>query len=137
MNQINRVTGISQKYDGTLDYGITMYDELPYQRNSDICNAGAIALYSGHIIKYYLCNNQQDEFLINNHDDHIEHILRAISEQEALRRMSEAETADREGASDEITQEQIQTLLEDSEEAENTPDVPPREVENLDDIEDW
>lgn len=134
MNQTNRVAGISQKYDGTLDYGITMYDELPYQRNADVCNSSTVALYSGHIIKYYLCNNKQEEFLINNRDDDIEHILQKISEQEALRRMSAAETVSSEIPSDEITQEQIQTLLEDKEEAE---DVPMKEVENLDDIEDW
>lgn len=134
MNQTNRVAGISQKYDGTLDYGITMYDELPYQRNADVCNSSTVALYSGHIIKYYLCNNKQEEFLINNRDDDIEHILQKVSEQEALRRMSAAETVSSEIPSDEITQEQIQTLLEDKEEAE---DVPMKEVENLDDIEDW
>ena len=34
MTQLNREAGISQKYDGSLDYGIEMYDHLPYKRNS-------------------------------------------------------------------------------------------------------
>lgn len=137
MNQMNRVAGISQKYDGTLDYGITMYDELPYQRDADVCNSSTVALYSGHIIKYYLCNNKQEEYPINNRDDDIELILQKISEQEALRRISEAEALPSEDSSDEITQEQIQTLLEDNEEQEEAPEPPVKHVENLDDIEDW
>ncbi len=137
MNQMNRVAGISQKYDGTLDYGITMYDELPYQRDADVCNSSTVALYSGHIIKYYLCNNKQEEYPINNRDDDIELILQKISEQEALRRISEAEALPSEAPSDEITQEQIQTLLEDNEAQEEAPEPPVKHVENLDDIEDW
>lgn len=34
----------------------SMYDQLPYQRDSDRCNAGAVALYSGNIVKYYRCS---------------------------------------------------------------------------------
>ena len=35
---------------------MSMYDNLPYQRDSDKCNAGALALYSGNILKYYQCS---------------------------------------------------------------------------------
>ena len=66
---------ISNKYDGTLDYRITMYDNLPYKRDSEFCGAQQIALYSGHVIKYYLCINNEDTFKINNHDDNIQEIL--------------------------------------------------------------
>ena len=81
MNTMNRVSGISKKYDSALDYGITMYDELPYKRNADVCNGSTVALYSGHIIKYYLCNNEEDCFLIDNHDDEIGQILLDIQQQ--------------------------------------------------------
>ena len=35
---------------------MSRYDNLPYKRDSDKCNAGAIALYSGNILKYYHCS---------------------------------------------------------------------------------
>ena len=139
MNQTNRVEGISQKYDGALDYGIDMYDHLPYQRDSDICNASTLALYSGHIIKYYLCNNQEEEYPINNRDDEIEEILQKIREKEALRNLSDGDGEVLDVPTEDITEEQIQTLLEDSDQdtAEEEPPAAPTETVNLDDIEDW
>lgn len=141
MNDLNRLDGISQKYDTTLDYGIVMYDHLPYQRDSDVCNESTVALYSGHIIKYYLCKNETECFVIDNRDDQIEGILQHIRQQEALREASaeEEEVAAEPGAV--ITEEQIQSLLEDS--GETTVEEPeeentaPVETVNLDDIEDW
>lgn len=139
MNQTNRVEGISQKYDGALDYGIDMYDHLPYQRDSDICNASTLALYSGHIIKYYLCNNQEEEFRIDNHDDQIEQILQKAREEAALRNLPEQEDEVLDVPTEDITEEQIQTLLEDSQEDMDDGEAAaaPVETVNLDDIEDW
>ena len=139
MNQINRVEGISQKYDGALDYGIDMYDKITYKRDADICNASTLALYSGHIIKYYLCNNQEEEFPIDNRDDQIEQILQKIREQEALRKLPEQGDEVLDTPTEDITEEQIQTLLEDSAEemGEEETTAPPTETVNLDDIEDW
>lgn len=139
MNQTNRVDGISQKYDSALDYGIDMYDKLPYQRDYDLCNASTLALYSGHIIKYYLCNNKEDGFPVDNRDDRIEQILREIREQEALRRLPAQEEEITAAPTQDITEEQIQTLLEDSGEEipEDTEAETPVETVNLDDIEDW
>lgn len=138
MNQTNRVDGTSQKYDATLDYGITMYDNLPYERNSDVCNGSTVALYSGHIIKYYLCNNQETCFSVNNRDDQIECILQKIREEEALRQTEETEPDISAEPVPEITEEQIQTLLEDSgENLSEEVSSAPEEIINLDDIEDW
>jgi hypothetical protein len=144
MKQVNRVAGISQKYDGTLDYGIVMYDNLPYQRNADICNASTVALYSGHIIKYYLCLNQEEEFPINNHDGEIRDILRKI-EQEETKRLTQPETEETSSVpSSDLTDEQIQALTADSGQGE-TPEgshedgtsTTPEHIVNLDDIDDW
>ena len=55
----------SLKYETGLDYPITMYDHLPYQRDSDYCNAEKIGLSTGKIIKYYLCNNETEPLTIN------------------------------------------------------------------------
>lgn len=137
MKQTNRVEGISQKYDSALDYGIEMYDQLPYQRDPDVCNSSTLALYSGHIIKYYLCNNQKEEYPISNRDDQIEQILQKAREEEALRHLEQEDEVLCVPTED-ITEEQIQTLLEDTEEEipEETPEASSDTI-NLDDIEDW
>ena len=139
MIQLNREAGISKKYDGTLDYGIEMYDNLPYQRNSDVCNSSTVALYSGHIIKYYLCNNEEDAYPINNRDDEIQAILRHARE-EAEKRQTENAEPEVIGDPSEITDEQIQALTTDQSSDNDSAEAEPagtQEVVNLDDIEDW
>jgi hypothetical protein len=44
-------------YDSTLEDNLSMYDRLPYCRDSDLCNKEALALISGNVIKYYHYNN--------------------------------------------------------------------------------
>lgn len=139
MIQLNREAGISKKYDGTLDYGIEMYDNLPYQRNSDVCNSSTVALYSGHIIKYYLCNNEEEAYPINNRDDEIQSILRHACE-EAEKRQTEDTEPEVIGDPSEITDEQIQALTTDQSSDNDGTEAEPSgtsEVVNLDDIEDW
>ncbi len=139
MIQLNREAGISKKYDGTLDYGIEMYDNLPYQRNSDVCNGSTVALYSGHIIKYYLCNNEEEAYPINNRDDEIQSILRHACE-EAEKRQTEDTEPEVIGDPSEITDEQIQALTTDQSSDNDGTEAEPSgtsEVVNLDDIEDW
>lgn len=139
MIQLNREAGISKKYDGTLDYGIEMYDNLPYQRNSDVCNSSTVALYSGHIIKYYLCNNEEDAYPINNRDDEIQAILLHARE-EAEKRQTEDAEPEVIGDPSEITDEQIQALTTDQSSDNDGAGAEPadtQEVVNLDDIEDW
>ena len=134
---------ISMKYDHTLDYPISMYDKLPYKRNYDYCNIRHVALYSGHIIKYYLCLNQSEKYPINNRDEQIEEILAAIRLQELDRMNSETMTGIDEPGTDGITQEQIQTLLDDPE--PNTfpdddgdgIDAPEGSVDAFEGVEDW
>lgn len=139
MIQLNREAGISKKYDGTLDYGIEMYDNLPYQRNSDVCNGSTVALYSGHIIKYYLCNNEEEAYPINNKDDEIQSILRHARE-EAEKRQTEDTEPEVIGDPSEITDEQIQALTTDQSSDNDGTEAEPAgtpDVVNLDDIEDW
>lgn len=139
MIQLNREAGISKKYDGTLDYGIEMYDNLPYQRNSDVCNGSTVALYSGHIIKYYLCNNEEEAYPINNRDDEIQSILRHACE-EAEKRQTEDTEPEVIGNPTELTDEQLQALTTDQPSDKEDSDAEPAgtpEVVNLDDIEDW
>ena len=139
MIQLNREAGISKKYDGSLDYGIEMYDNLPYKRNSDVCNEGSVALYSGHIIKYYLCNNEEEAYLIDNKDDEIQAILRRAREEAEKRQTDDAEPEVL-GDPTELTDEQLQALTTDQPSDNEDSDAEPAgtpEVVNLDDIEDW
>lgn len=138
---------ISNKYDGTLDYRITMYDNLPYKRDSEFCGAQQIALYSGHVIKYYLCINNEDTFKINNHDDNIQEILSNESKKQ-LKKISEkeSEVIDNDNPNG-ITQEQIKTLLDDPDvsanssadlQSDNTPDDSLNNTVNaFEGVEDW
>ena len=139
MIQLNREAGISKKYDGSLDYGIEMYDNLPYKRNSDVCNEGSVALYSGHIIKYYLCNNEEEAYLIDNKDDEIQSILRRARE-DAEKRQTDDTEPEVIGDPAELTDEQLQALTTDQPSDNEDTDAEPAgtpEIVNLDDIEDW
>lgn len=131
---------VSQKYDEAMDYHITMYDNLPYKRDPDFCGIQQVALYSGHIIKYYLCLNKEDAYEVCNRDDEIEDILAMAQISEAKRAAAPAtKPASRKDEEAGITQEQIKTLLQDK-------DVPPVSDDNLapensvnafEGIEDW
>ncbi|HBA97527.1 MAG TPA: hypothetical protein DCZ23_05405 [Lachnospiraceae bacterium] len=105
---------VSRKYDEALDFHITMYDNLPYERDADFCGSQQIAMYSGHIIKYYLCLNEDNVFEVNNRDDEIENIL-ATAQQEYVKRKTPAARPSKKKTNEEsgITQEQIRTLLKD------------------------
>ena len=130
---------ISQKYDTALDFHVTMYDKLPYQRDSDYCNVEKLALVSGRVIKYYLYINQPESFSINNKDDEIEDILAKAAVVEnnytSTRKRFVADSS-----SEEVTQEQIQTLLDDQDsffEEDNDIDAPANSVNAFADVEDW
>ncbi|MCD7825358.1 MAG: hypothetical protein LUH14_05275 [Clostridiaceae bacterium] len=138
---------ISQKYDTALDFHVTMYDNMPYQRDSDYCNAEKLALVSGSVIKYYLCLNQPETFLVDNQDEGLEERLAILQQAEKKRRRREI-SADVPKDNTGITQEQIRTLLDDNEnpsrqktnntsfDPDNT-DAPPDAVNAFADVEDW
>lgn len=47
----------TKHYDSSLEYSITMYDNLPYERDESVCGSAHVAVYSGNIIKYYACRD--------------------------------------------------------------------------------
>lgn len=139
---------LSNKYDTALDFHVTMYDNLPYKRDSDYCNVEKVALVSGRVIKFYLCLNQPEYVEIDNKDDMIESILAeaeiAKKQYEAAKRKKLAKTAAESAADD----EQIQTLLDDHEEPlkgydesdveeEDELAAPEDAVNAFADVEDW
>ena len=113
MNNLHMSEILSSKYDVHLDYQITMYDQLPYKRNSDLCGEQHIAMYSGHVIKYYMCDNDNDDFEINNHDDEIKARLAEIEAHTVITPTVEDTSDELMEGPDGISQEQIKTLLDD------------------------
>ena len=136
---------VSHKYDTALDFHVTMYDNLPYQRDSDYCNEQKRALVSGRVIKFYLYMCQPEKFLIDNKDDQIEEILARI--QAAKPKLSSAHKAPKLPSESDsgVTQEQIQTLLEDDashassgkQPEDNSLDAPLNSVNAFANVEDW
>ncbi len=132
---------VSQKYDEAMDYHITMYDNLPYRRDSDFCGIQQVSLYSGHIIKYYLCLNHEDAYEVGNHDDEIEEIL-AVAQKNEAKRMAMPEkkqTGKSKREEQGITQEQIKTLLKDNAAPPASDDnlAPANAVNAFEGVEDW
>ncbi|RKI44222.1 hypothetical protein D7V86_03810 [bacterium D16-51] len=136
---------ISQKYDTALDFHVTMYDNLPYERDSDYCNIEKLALVSGHVIKFYLYYyNQPDTFTIDNKDDRIEEILAKAKTASAGKRPSRMASAVASSEKADVTPEQIQTLLDDRDDMpfedefeEDSTDAPTDAVNAFADVEDW
>lgn len=104
--------------DFSLIDDMSMYDHLPYQRDSDRCNAGAIALCSGNVLKYYRCS-LGEVFELTDIDD-----LAAIKIKEYVKREEERlaaanetseviDTFDEEDSGEELSDEQIASLLAD------------------------
>lgn len=153
MTQPYTVHGLSYKYDSALDFHVTMYDALPYQRDSDYCNAQKLTLHSKSMIKYYLYATKEDAYCIDNKDSRIEEILQEIALQQQKEQQHIPEVLD---APDEdgVTPEQIQSLLEDnasdaleelpdqddfsaSDDDDNDTDAPEDAVNAFAGVEDW
>lgn len=134
---------ISHKYDTALDFHVTMYDNLPYQRDSDYCNIEKVAMTSGKVIKFYLAQHSAEKVVIDNKDETIEEYLMELKlkqqrQIEANRELPAVEN------SDEVTDKQIQTLLNDRDENESSvtdefqeEDPLANSVNAFADVEDW
>lgn len=48
-------TFMIKPYVSTLNDYWAMYDDIPYERDADLCNAQNIRLHSGNVIKSYRC----------------------------------------------------------------------------------
>lgn len=135
---------ISQKYDPSLDFHVTMYDNLPYRRDAEYCNIEKVALYSGKIIKYYLCINQGERRLIDNKDSEIEQILADIKLEEQKRMVQKEPDVVKISEDSDVTPEQIQSLLDDQDisfdeppSEENAIDASEDSINAFSDVEDW
>lgn len=139
---------MSNKYDTALDFHVTMYDNLPYQRDSDYCNIEKIALNSGKVIKYFLYKNQPEAAVINNRDDEMEqYLLELRMKQQRQQELNQEASPTPELPSDDVTDEQIHSLLHDQstnhsssleEGRDDSEDEPLSDTTNpFADVEDW
>ena len=133
MNNLHMSEILSSKYDVHLDYQITMYDQLPYKRNADLCGEQNIAMYSGHIIKYYMCDNKEDSLEVDNHDGEIKTLLADIEANTSVTPTVEDISDNEDDMPEGISQKQVQTLLDDKPEPE---DISVKEFESFDDVPD-
>lgn len=105
---------LSNKYDTALDFHITMYDELPYQRDSDYCGREQIMMHSKKLMKYYVYM-YEDVSVIDNGDETIENYLAELqSGEHGQAKLSGSVQRKIEKNSDEVTDEQIKSLLDDN-----------------------
>ncbi|MDO5521567.1 MAG: hypothetical protein Q4G58_13830 [bacterium] len=79
------------KYDTSLEQQVTIYDQLPYQRNIAICGDDCIRAISGNVVKYATYKQQdpkevpnQDEVILERIREHQEIEQGNNSENEAL-----------------------------------------------------
>lgn len=128
-------------YDASMDYGITMYDQLPYRRDADRCNGSNVTLNSGHIIKYYMYRTSDSYYTINNKDDCIQQILHTAALQEQKRREAEAEPIVEATVQEDDDSGETEAIPAPAEQLpEDTGPEPVKHSEepvNLDDVEDW
>lgn len=101
-------------YDISLEKHVTMYDNLPYKRNYDMCNENTVRYYSGNITKYYLIPPNDNVAIINNHDEDIYAILEKAATVPEQASIPAQIVEDESYISDGITSEQMEHLLSDS-----------------------
>lgn len=138
---------LSNKYDTALDFHVTMYDKLPYERDSDYCNIEKVALNSGKVIKYFLYMNQPEVAMIDNKDEEFEQYLLALQlKHQKQKALNQDVSSVSDLPSDEVTDEQIQTLLDDQDESvpvsfderDSEEDISLEDTTNpFADVEDW
>ncbi|MDO5294586.1 MAG: hypothetical protein Q4F05_17765 [bacterium] len=53
------------RYDASLEKQVTIYDQLPYQRNLAICGNDCIRTFSGNVVKYAMYQEQEPKEVPN------------------------------------------------------------------------
>ena len=127
---------ISNKYDTALDFHVTMYDEMPYQRDSDYCNREKVTMHSNSLIKYYVYMFDQISE-IDNGDGIIEAYLSELLYDQANQYNLPSGRHQADSGDDGVTEEQIQTLLDDNGNPMNPADEPVVTTNPFADVEDW
>ncbi len=128
---------LSNKYDTALDFHITMYDELPYQRDADYCGREQIMMHSKKLLKCYMYMFE-DVSIIDNGDDNMESYLLELQQNAGSQaKLSGSVHRKKEKHKEEVTDEQIKTLLDDNDAPASTDTEPAEYVDPFAGVEDW
>lgn len=107
-------------FDSSVSDHSSMYDNLPYQRNQDMCNETKVAKRSGNVLKFYTCE-VKDAFRIDNKDAQTLKMLSRLKRENTRPSVKEVPPGQDIPPQGGITEEQMDELFRDSddEEAEN------------------
>lgn len=97
-------------YDETLTENFSMYDHMPYELDETVCTRESICLVSGNVIKYY-SYNPSHPFELDNQDDLIIKKIANLRKQQQLQQQTQSPLL----LPDELSDEQLKNLVEDTE----------------------
>lgn len=101
-------------FDSSSSDHLSMYDNLPYERNPDVCNTAAVTKESGNILKFYRCNVDKI-YKVNNRDDYTSKMLAKLKREQGTPIKAENTTVEVLPPSGGITEEQMDELFRDNE----------------------
>lgn len=104
-------------FDSSVNEDFSMYDNLPYQKDLDLCGPDKIALESGNIIKFFRCN-MKDTYQFTGIDDLYYEKLKLHQEKQPE---METEKNALEKLADSLLPEDTVETVEDPQLAENEP----------------
>lgn len=95
-------------FDSSLREDYSMYDNLPYEKDVDLCGPDKIALESGNLIKYYRCNIR-DYYQITGVDDLFYEKLK-YHERQQKKQMEQKKSAIEKIADDFLPEDTMETI---------------------------
>lgn len=104
-------------FDSSSSDHLSMYDNLPYKRNSDVCNKSAVTKESGNILKFYRCNVDK-AYEVSNRDEYTYKMLSRLKREQNPSVREESTVAEVLPPSGGITEEQMDELFRDNENQE-------------------
>lgn len=101
-------------FDSSSTDHLSMYDNLPYKRNSDVCNGEAVTKETGNVLKFYRCR-LENPYEISNRDDSTYKMLSKLRKEQTPSAPSENTEPEAAPVSNGITEEQMDELFRDNE----------------------
>lgn len=107
LEQQNKSTKL-KPFDNTLMDDLSMYDKMPYTSNYDLCNSNTVGLESGNLLKSYRVN-EKEPYIIEQDEGRFHIKIASLNHQPEI-----VESDNSLVGSESLTQDQLETLLEDS-----------------------
>lgn len=102
-------------FDSSMSDHLSMYDNLPYQRDPDRCNGQVVCKESGNILKFYRCNID-GAYEVSNQDENTSKMLARLRKSQVREAPAQTIVTEAPPASGGITEEQMDELFRDNEE---------------------